>query len=103
MMNSNQSGFCWIPRKILKKFLEVGYSINGYDVLPKHSDIDISRALRKEFFEESENDLELISLRLILFFELRSLHWAWEVKDEHYESLNKIIESIRLKLEFKSF
>ena len=61
-------------KKDFEKVLEVGYSINGYDVLPKHSDIDISRALRKEFLEDPESISELITLRLILFFELRYLN-----------------------------
>ena len=85
-------------KKDFEKVLEVGYSINGYDVLPKHSDIDISRALRKEFLEDPESISELISLRLILFFELRYLNKKFEVVDKDYERINLILKNIYKKL-----
>ena len=80
-------------KKDFEKVLEVGYLINGYDVLPKHSDIDISRALRKEFLKDPESISELISLRLILFFELRYLNKKFEIVDKDYERINLILKN----------
>ena len=84
-------------KKDKKKLLEVGYSINGYEILPKNTSSDILSALRKEFFDNPESDYEFQTLRLVLFFELRCLHHKGVAEDKDYERLNLILRKMSRK------
>lgn len=82
-----------------QKCSALGYSINGYALLPDQTGMDIMSALLRQYERgEVDETFELTSLRLIFFFLLRRYHHTGYIDDDDYTLINKVMGDIRNSL-----
>ena len=83
-----------------KKVCDIGYSIAGYDELPYDSGMELMSSLYQKSFHENEFPSSLYNLRLLLFCQLRLIHWSdVPISKIEFERCNIILEKIRHKLD----
>jgi len=82
-----------------EKCCAIGYSIDGYALLPDDAGLEIMRSLYDRYKKDDPDYIfELTSLRLIFFFKLRMCYHAGTITESDWEFFNKIMRSIMSQL-----